>query len=519
MICPRRLLMMTGVHLPLGADLDYLVLMSVRKRAQRARRLRSEVVIGLAAGVGAPLELVQSRIASALEKLGYEVELIHLSGLTELFDLSTPSPGSSAGEAERIDAGMRRGNEAREATGHDDILAMAAVGQIRNRRGRGLTRLDGRAFVLRQLKHPAEVDLLRRVYRDGFHLVGVYSPVEAREERLADHGMHEDRIAELIARDEREPSTSGQRLRDTFHLADVFVNVAKSRSAIASQIERYFALVYGKGLHGPTPDEFGMFQAYASALRSVQLGRQVGAAILSPHRDLIAVGTNEVPRAGGGPYFDGDPEDARDHIRGRDSSDEMRERMATEIASRVIDGWESLSPAGRLERARGIQERLESTTISALTEFGRAVHAEADALLSAARVGVSTRGCSLYATTFPCHVCAKHIVSAAIDRVVFIEPYPKSRARELFDDSISLEKRSKSRVLFEPFVGVAPRRYVELFSMRAPDGEEIARKDAAGFVLGEFRRPRLEMSYSSAIDREGWAADELRGLLGEGEGS
>ena len=39
-----------------------------------------------------------------------------------------------------------------------------------------------------------------------------------------------------------------------------------------------------------------MFHAHAASLRSAQLGRQVGAALLSDLGDVIAVGANEVPR-------------------------------------------------------------------------------------------------------------------------------------------------------------------------------------------------------------------------------
>lgn len=508
--------MRTSVHLPLCLRLDYLGCVAQKKRVAKARRLRPELVVGLVAGVGAPLELVQNLLEAELQRLGYEPDLIHLSRLTSFYELPTAAPESGANEEERIDRSMRRGNEAREATGRDDILALTAIGQIRKERGKGLTRLSGRAFVLRQLKHPREVDLLRRVYGDGFHLVGIYCPVEVRKKRLADRGVEKNGVEGLIGRDEREPSSSGQRVRDTFHLADVFVNAAEADEVVSAQIKRYFALACGTALHGPTVDEFGMFQAFANALRSTQLGRQVGAAILNPHADLIAVGTNEVPRAGGGVYWEGDSADARDHLSKRDSSDQMREAIAREIASRLVPDWDSLADAPRIDKAREIQAQLQSTTVSALTEFGRAVHAEADALLSAARIGVSISGCSLYATTFPCHVCAKHIVSAGIDRLVFIEPYPKSKALELFEDSISIEQRRKGRVLFEPFVGVAPRRYVDLFSMRTRDGEEIVRKDAAGYVIEESQRPRLEMPYSSALDREGWVATALETVLRQG---
>ncbi len=104
-----------------------------------------------------------------------------------------------------------------------------------------------------------------------------------------------------------------------------------------------------------------------------------------------------------------------------------------------------------------------------------------DALLSAGRVGTSPVGGRLYVSTFPCHYCARHIVAAGIDEVQYIEPYPKSRALHLHCDSITTEeegwvppsrwsdKEAKDgqskppKVLFRPFVGVAPRMYERVF--------------------------------------------------------
>src|SRR5437870_9308439 len=91
-----------------------------------------------------------------------------------------------------------------------------------------------------------------------------------------------------------------------------------------------------------------------------------------------------------------------------------------------------------------------------------------DALVAgvdAARRGVSVRNCTMYVTTFPCHLCARHIVAAGIRRVVYIEPYAKSLAADLYPDSIAIEGGSDEKVIFEPFVGVSPRQYVKLFSM------------------------------------------------------
>src|SRR5690606_14646531 len=135
--------------------------------------------------------------------------------------------------------------------------------------------------------------------------------------------------------------------------------------------------------------------------------------------------------------------------------------------------------------------RIRKTRLGGLIEFSRAVHAEMDALLSAGREGVSTVGTRLFVTTYPCHYCARHIVSAGVYEVQFIEPYPKSLATKLHSDSIEVTpsewtppvprgvsasrpravsasdkdavKVSDPKVLFRPFVGVAPRMYVRAF--------------------------------------------------------
>lgn len=102
-------------------------------------------------------------------------------------------------------------------------------------------------------------------------------------------------------------------------------------------------------------------------------------------------------------------------------------------------------------------------------EFSRPVHAEMAALIDAARRGVAVDGRSLYVTTFPCHNCAKHIIAAGIRRVVYLEPYPKSRAGDLHREEISLEsvegRDEDRRVVFLPFSGIAPRQYRQLFLM------------------------------------------------------
>lgn len=51
------------------------------------------------------------------------------------------------------------------------------------------------------------------------------------------------------------------------------------------------------------------------------------------------------------------------------------------------------------------------------------VHAEANAILHAARHGVATEGADLWTTHQPCEGCAKLIINSGIKRVMFNHPY------------------------------------------------------------------------------------------------
>ena len=54
----------------------------------------------------------------------------------------------------------------------------------------------------------------------------------------------------------------------------------------------------------------------------------------------------------------------------------------------------------------------------------RSLHAEQNALLQAAMIGVPCEGSTIYVTCQPCNACAKMVINAGIRRVVFSEAYP-----------------------------------------------------------------------------------------------
>jgi deoxycytidylate deaminase len=87
-----------------------------------------------------------------------------------------------------------------------------------------------------------------------------------------------------------------------------------------------------------------------------------------------------------------------------------------------------------------------------------------DAILGVASEGKhSLVGSTLYTNTYPCHNCARHIVAAGVQSVVYIQPYRKSLATALHADAISEDPDQRDKVIFRQFDGVAPRNYLKLF--------------------------------------------------------
>lgn len=74
-------------------------------------------------------------------------------------------------------------------------------------------------------------------------------------------------------------------------------------------------------------------------------------------------------------------------------------------------------------------------------EMCYAVHAEQNAIIQAAKLGISIDGATLYCTHQPCILCAKMIVNSGIGRVVYGEGYPDAFSLEIFKEaSVTVEE-------------------------------------------------------------------------------
>ncbi len=137
----------------------------------------------------------------------------------------------------------------------------------------------------------------------------------------------------------------------------------------------------------PSWDEYFMEMAQLTAKRSTCLRRSVGAIIVKD-KHIVATGYNGAPRG-------------IKHCAERGGC--MREKLGV--------------PSGERH------------------ELCMALHAEQNAIIQAATLGVSIEGATIYVTHQPCVICAKMIINAGIKRIVVKEGYPDKLAVDILDEA------------------------------------------------------------------------------------
>ncbi|MEG4336022.1 anti-phage dCTP deaminase [Microcoleus sp. AT9_A2] len=442
-----------------------------------------EVVIGIVSPVGTSLDLTIFSLKEHFLKKKFAFNHIKISSLfPDVASLLGYTGLNPTKKNDRIDSYIKFGNFARDNVG-SKTWSLFAMSEISNARAHRHKDAEGIAFVIDQLKTEDELNALREIYGNRFIQMSVYSARDVRVDNLSkliarDHNRRDGNkyrgiAEELVVRDEDEVGEpNGQKVGKIFQYADVVVNDDRTDRGVSvpDQIEKFIDLLFGHNGYSPNHLEYGMYLAHSAALRSLDLSRQVGAAIFRPTGEIAALGSNEVPKAGGGTYWCDDPVDAREYTLGHDSNDVRKQELLNEIVNII-------SPDVELSTEKRAQ--LEKSQFMDALEYGRIVHAEMSAISDAARLGIGIQGGTIYCTTFPCHMCSKHIVSSGLSKVVFLEPYPKSLTSDLHPDSVSIEGTSRGSfskfgaVEFIPFFGITPRRYREFFSRtkRKTDGK------------------------------------------------
>jgi len=475
----------------------------------------SELVMGIIGPIGCNRSLVAKSMQDLAKHYNYKLELIKMS------DRMTPyvSLGENNGnEYIRVTNLMEAGNKLREKTKDNSILAKLAAMEIA--RIRATTKNRRIIYLVDSIKRPEEVDELKNIYGDGFYLFAVHSSEKSRNSYLKNQCniANPAQRLDLIDRDKDEKLGHGQATSDAFHLADFFLAEEGNNIKVWNTLQRFFDIIFGDPFKTPTFNEYSMFMSYAASMKSADMSRQVGAAI-ALGTDIISTGANECPRPGGGTYwpvYDNntssivDVDNGRDYMNGIDYNGKEKQDMINILKSGIPDELQDV-----------LMKNIDSSGIKDISEYGRVVHAEMDAILGCARRGISCKDATLFSTTFPCHNCAKHIIASGIKSVVFIEPYPKSKAVEMHKDALftkgSSNHEKSSKLVFSPFIGVGPRRYVDLFSLSLSSGEKIRRKINGTFTAAVWERatarPRMKMFNTSYLKNEEFVSIEVKNML------
>jgi len=133
----------------------------------------------------------------------------------------------------------------------------------------------------------------------------------------------------------------------------------------------------------PSWDEYFMEITNLVATRATCLRRKVGA-ILVKDRRILATGYNGPPK--GVPHCD-------------ELGGCLREKLGV--------------PSGERQ------------------ELSRAVHAEQNAIIQAAKMGTNIDGATLYVTNHPCFICAKMLINAGVSKIIFADGYPDKYAEDI----------------------------------------------------------------------------------------
>ncbi|MBD8127979.1 anti-phage dCTP deaminase [Pantoea agglomerans] len=464
-------------------------------------RQAKDIYIGLCGYVGCGMRTVKEILETVSTDWGYNVVHVRISSLLEgnVFFEKSAIENSRSNQKNRHLRLQEVANNLRAHYCRSELLAEAAIAAIKaekNKINYNTDNYKGTVFIIDQFKRAEEVELFRVIYQHNFYLLGVLRDLDFRITNLIADDSTKDDLHNIINIDNKSGEKYGQRTGEAILDSDYFIkNNFSQKKDIKRKVDRLFGLIHGLNGLTPTINEKGMYAAFSASLQSACLSRQVGAALFDDEGNLLAVGKNDVPKAGGGLYGSDDLDNDHRcvHKSGKcyndDSKNKIKKRIKDILTDGVMSSLGNLSNSSQadfstiklLNSLDEIAENIYSKSkISTIMEYSRSIHAEMDVITTMARKSNGdTKGKILFTTTYPCHNCARHIVAAGIKKVVYIEPFDKSLALDLHNDAITKNDES-SLVVFADFEGVSPRRYSKFFrptdERKEEDGSGVARK-------------------------------------------
>ena len=219
----------------------------------------AELVFAIVCPLGTPYNRVVEALGNYLSHFGYRTEKIQVSEyFNDLLlrlgsDLKPLGPDPMSLAQHKISAG----NTIRQLAAKHDVMALvasASIADFRYQQNQALGRkakdrrslpLNNTAYVISTVRRPEEVTTLRRIYGEGFFLIGANASREVRERYLLEKGIARDAAASLMDTDAKQKADYGQATREAFQMADVFLSGDGSGDAYAGQVSRFLDLIFG----------------------------------------------------------------------------------------------------------------------------------------------------------------------------------------------------------------------------------------------------------------------------------
>jgi len=356
--------------------------------------------------------------------------------------------------------------------GDDDRDALQDLGnRIRHDEGNAALVVRGLGAILSErpeatriaidgIRNLGEVRWLRHALGERFSLFAIVADTKVRFNRQGS-SMNWAQFYELDQRDQGESENYGQQVNRCVDLADVLLPNMKQTTTwkreFGKRLRSYAALVEGRSHRFATPQEMLMNAAYAASHGSKCVKRQVGC-MVAIDSEPLASGYNENP-TGLKPCIEQFETCYRDIVRVErfhelSLAGAKCPYCSAPIPSDLFIPWSCPNCEKSLDSAFFPDRAMKWCT---------ALHAEERALINAGDRDLS-EAC-LYATTFPCMLCAEKIIHAGIREVVYIEAYPDAHGEVLFKEA---------GVKVGRFEGVRSRNFELYFSGTQPEMEKAA---------------------------------------------
>ena len=247
------------------------------------KRRSQELIIGLCGAIGSGVKALKDTLQSKLQASGYTVHHIRIS------DNISAINGNNFAALTGYDRykNLQDAGDSLRKLHKSAFFAEVAINEITIYRDAhfgtegedpDIVKTNQKvAYIIDQLKHPDEIDLLRTVYPNNFYQVALIRTEKERRVNLGDEQIEIKHIDELIRRDRKADHQHGQQVEKALYNADYFIrNIANQSKLMEASVSRLLSLIHGQGGITPTYDEIGLFTAYSESLKSACLSRQVG---------------------------------------------------------------------------------------------------------------------------------------------------------------------------------------------------------------------------------------------------